>query len=132
MLENYVNVLQIEASAMLSMASRQLYPAALRCTGEAAAAFCSTQKAGVCLSSGKRHIERLCSLLDGMGDARDRLQQDYESLQALSGFPEKAAFIEERILPGMERLRAFCDRMEAVSDKSRHTLLDYTDLSYRI
>ncbi len=132
MLENYVNVLQIEASAMLSMASRQLYPAALRCTGEAAAAFCSTQKAGVCLSSGKRHIERLCSLLDGMGDARDRLQQDYESLQALSGFPEKAAFIEERILPGMERLRAFCDRFEAVSDKSRYPIPDYTDLIYRI
>lgn len=117
---------------MLSMASRQLYPAALRYTGEAAAAFCSTQQAGVCLSSGKRHIERLSSLLDGIGDARDTLQQDYERLQALPGFPDKAAFIEERILPGMERLRAFCDQFEAVSDKSRYPIPDYTDLIYRV
>ncbi|MCI8622859.1 MAG: glutamine synthetase type III [Provencibacterium sp.] len=132
LLENYVNVLQIEAAAMLSMASRQLYPAALRYIGEASSAFCSAGKAGVYLSSGKRHIERLASLLDGMGAAVDALQQDCDRLGALEGYPEKAGHIETHILPDMQRLRAFCDQFEAISDKACYPIPDYIDLIHRI
>ena len=132
MLENHVNVQQIEAATMLAMVSRQLYPAALRYTGEACAAINHAAGAGICLGSGKRHAGRLSSLLDGMGDALEALQQDQERLQEIAGFPEKAAYIEERILPGMQRLRAFCDRFEAISDKACYPIPDYGDLIYRI
>lgn len=132
MAENYSKVLQIEASTMITMASRQLYPAALRCAGAAAGAQSAIEALGFTPESGRRHIEDQSAELDAIYAALEALKAEFSAGQREMSAVEHAQFAYERLVPAMETLRAHIDRFEAISDKSAYPVPDYIDLIHRI
>ena len=132
MLENYNKVLSIEAATMITMVSRQLYPAAVRYVGAVASAYRSVQEAGVPLPSARAHLEDAAGEADQIAAALHAVEERYRKLSSIGDPMEEGAFIRQELIPAMEELRRHCDRFESISDKESYPIPDYIDLIHRV
>lgn len=132
LVENYVKMMTIETSTMITMVSRQIYPSALRYAGAAADAYNQVAQSGLQMHSAREHVAQLAQEIDGMAGALAALEKDFARLRAIGDVNEQATLIRESLVPGMAHLRSHCDRFESISDKSFYPIPDYIDLVHRI
>ena len=131
MLEHYSKVISIEASTMLEMAKRQIFPACVRYTGRTAADYNAMRKAGLEGAAVQRHLAELDTLTAEIRQAMDRLEACHTAAQELPCH-ERAVFMRDEILPAMEHLRLHCDRAETLMDRDAWPMPTYTDLLHRV
>lgn len=118
-LENYVKTIRIEALTMIEMASRQILPASLAYVGKVADTVASLKAAGADSSFAKEELDELVSLTSSLKAAIDKLSAKLEEVDAHEGDSlEHARAYKDVIIPLMNELRAFADKLETMVDAS--------------
>ena len=132
LLEVYAKVIGIEASTMIEMTRRQVYPAVLRYTGEVAQSVTQMRTAGVHSGSAGRLLDTLSALTDQIDSELEGLRDAVARSHALEDPKSHAQFMRDQVLPRMEGLRTACDAAETITGSDRWPIPTYTDLLYRV
>ncbi len=130
--ENYVKVVSIEASTLLEMVSREVLPAVMHYTGEAARSYRAVYQALGEANSMLEHVKTLNKLTDEISSRLKRLQSSLEMSRSFDTFPAKAKFLCDVLLRDMESLRESCDAAEQIVDRSCWPMPTYNDLIHRV
>lgn len=118
LMEEYVNLLNIEANTMVSMARKEILPAASKFQKELADTIIAKENAGLALpeSYEKDTLKKASTLLNTAFAACEQLAAAKEKLQTLPTVDDKAVFVKDVIIPEMDALRAPCDELEIITD----------------
>jgi glutamine synthetase len=130
--ETYSKVTNIEALTMLDMASRQLLPAIMRYSGDLAQTVSAVEKAGGDASVQRETLIEICSRLKEAKEALKQLQEDVETVSAITSEKEKAFAYKESITEDMQALRTPVDQLERMVDKSYWPIPSYGDLMFEV
>lgn len=134
LLEEYVNLLNIEAGTMIEMAQREIFPAVARFQDELAQAV--AQKAALGLQAGSLYelstLEKGSVLLDEAFVACQKLAQHQKELHALPTLEERSFFVKDVILGDMEELRKPCDSLETITSDEAWPFPTYGDLLFNL
>ena len=138
LLDNYVKVLTIEAQAMLSMARKDILPAASRCAAELARAALDKRKL-----SGKAGIDipaafeettcaRVSSLAASLHSNADALETALAESRGMADMRACAKFIGSDVAEKMALVRAGADALETLVASEYWPYPTYGDLLFRI
>ena len=118
LMEEYVNLLHIEACTMVSMARKEILPAVSKSQKQLADTLIAKKEAGLVLpeSYEKATLEKSSVLLNAAYSACEALAVAKDEVLALPTVEEKAAFVKDVIIPEMDALRAPCDELEIITD----------------
>lgn len=118
---------------MIEMASRQILPASLAYVGKVADTVASLKAAGADSSFAKEELDELVSLTSGLKAAIDKLSAKLEEVDAHEGDSlEHARAYKDVIIPLMNELRAFADKLETMVDASLWPIPTYGDLLFSV
>ncbi|NLX64241.1 MAG: glutamine synthetase type III [Clostridiaceae bacterium] len=132
-LENYVKTIRIEALTMIEMAGRQILPASLAYVRKVADTVASLNAAGADSSFAKEELDELVSLTSGLKAAIDKLGAKLKEIDAHEGNSlEHARAYRDVIIPQMDELRAFADKLETMVDASLWPIPTYGDLLFSV
>lgn len=130
-LENYVKTIRIEASTMVEMINRQILPASIRYMKEVADTVNSLNVANVDSSGVKGDLDKLVMLTKSLRNKTDELSHKIQQLdENNSEILARAIFCKDAIVPLMEELRSYADRLECSVDASFWPIPTYTDLMF--
>ena len=133
-LENYAKVLHIEASTMVSMAQKDILPAAIRYGRELADAIVSKKTAlGLDCPTEEKLLRRVHTLTDDLSTSIGALREHLAAVDAMTAdAQEKANFYRDEIIPTMERLRAAADALEVSVAKDVWPFPSYGDILFSV
>ncbi len=131
-LENYIKTIRIEALTMIDMARGQIYPAVSAYIRE----LCES------LSSKKALFDSLpctaeISLIKTLATANEKMLDGVNKLEAdLADMPEGEKEGSQRmahvVVPDMEAIRGYADKMEKLCAKDRWPFPTYTDILFSV
>ena len=131
-LENYIKTIRIEALTMIDMARGQIYPAVSAYIRE----LCES------LSSKKALFDSLpctaeISLIKTLATANEKMLDGVNKLEAdLADMPEGEKEGSQRmahvVVPDMEAIRVYADKMEKLCAKDRWPFPTYTDILFSV
>lgn len=131
-LENYIKTIRIEALTMIDMARGQIYPAVSAYIRE----LCES------LSSKKALFDSLpctaeISLIKTLATANEKMLDGVNKLEAdLADMPEGEKEASQRmahvVVPDMEAIRGYADKMEKLCAKDRWPFPTYTDILFSV
>ena len=127
-LDAYNKSVNIEAKTMVDMAIHQILPAALRYTHELCDTVMAKKNYGLMCSAESDLLQRLSVNTDGLYHAVKELQEGLDKL------PKDAVLVAEYfhdiIIPNMNKVREFADKLETITDKKYWPYPTYSDLLY--
>ncbi|MBQ7364509.1 MAG: glutamine synthetase III [Clostridia bacterium] len=128
MLENYFNVVKIEAQTMLSMTRQEILPAVYRFETDLCELI--AKKRAVSLPDGHERAiaERVAAGADGLYHAANALDEAIAGCDAVRTAAEGAAYIRDTVLPAMNDVRAFADALETNVGKDAWPFPTYGEL----
>ncbi|MEG2813865.1 MAG: glutamine synthetase III [Oscillospiraceae bacterium] len=135
MLENYIQVITIEANTMLEMSKRQILPAIIEYTGKIANSFNAIKKAGIINKNMPDMISALSDGITNVDNATTILAQKIKQLSRLKlslSTYENAGYCRDEIKTSMKDLRKAVDSMEVMTSSLDWPMPTYTDLLHRI
>ncbi len=113
---HYAQALLIEARCMALMAGRQLLPAAMKWSGQLAAARQSVGDAGGDATAHAEAMDRVCDLIGQARRAQAQLARSVQEIEAIEDERDRAAAARDRLLPEMAALREPADALEQCVD----------------
>ena len=129
--EFYAKTINIEAKAMINVASKQIIPAVVQYAGILAETVCRIQAAGAGTDTvARRLLVRTTELLDETQAALDELTRIDEKAGAMKEGREQAVYYHEKVIPAMAALRSPVDQLERIVDKSHWPMPSYGDLLF--
>ena len=133
-LENYVRTVRIEALTMADMARREIQPAVMAFSADAAKGI--TAKKAIDESIACRYesklVKRLGVLSDCIDTSTDELEEAVTVLDSLENVTFQALHIRDIIIPKMAELRAACDEAETLTASSYWPFPTYGDLLFGV
>lgn len=133
-LENYCNVVKIEAGVASQMARREILPAVLSYTKQVADTAAS--KTAVCAdidcSCEQELIAQLTSLSVQINAAVKALEDVSEAASSVDDISARAEFYGSKVLPAMDGLRKFADDAENTVAENFWPLPTYGDLLFGV
>ena len=135
-LQNYAKVLHIEAHTMVSMAQKDILPAALRYSRELADTIIAKRTAlpGVsCAATEEALLGEVNALTDSLAYCLSalRVALDEADRTAFTA-QERANFYRDTIIPAMEALRESADGLEVLVAKDLWPLPSYGDMLFSV
>ncbi len=132
--ENYCKVIKIEATTMLEMARREIFPAAVEYSSVLSSEIISKKSAvaGISCRAEENVLIKLSDEMNNLSDAIDELETVLSSIDANAPEREKSFAYCNEVVPAMERLRTFADRIETMIGKDYYPFPDYTDLLFSV
>lgn len=107
--EQYIQVIEMEAKLVISMAKTVIYPAAFRHLSELAGAIANLK--GIGINFDKESAEKVASLTQLMTDAVSKLSTAMEP-QDFASTEEHMQYAAKTIRPMMDRVRKYADALE--------------------
>lgn len=130
--ETYAKAINIEAKAMIDIASKQIIPAVIKYTKSLADTVNSVTAAGAEASVQSELLAETSGLLSGTKVALQKLiDLDKKSEEVPEG-TELAHYFHEEIVPAMAELRAPVDALEMIVDKEMWPMPSYGDLMFEV
>ena len=131
-LENYSKIVNIEARTMVSMAGKDLIPAVEKYISLLASNAKTKTELGLDekLIVEKSALEDISRGLLGMIESREELENARAEADAVPGGYEKALAFKDRVIPAMEKLRAYADGLEMKVDRRIWPLPSYGELMF--
>jgi glutamine synthetase len=125
-LEQYCRTIHTEAALVVKMARTQIFPAAVRYQSELAATCANMKAIG---------MDFVTHTLSDLTEKLRGLQQNTDALDALvnSHFEseiEEAAFMREKVLPAMEKVRSYADQLENIVADDLWPLPSYQEMLF--
>ena len=133
-LENYVRTVRIEALTMTDMSRREIQPAVMAYSTDAARGIAAKKAvdSGAACRYETKLIKRLDDLSDSIDTAADELEKAVIVLDSLENVTFQALHIRDIILPKMAELRAACDEAETLTASSYWPFPTYGDLLFGV
>ena len=134
MLENYRNILRIEALTMLDMARKDILPAASAYV-KTLCDTVSSKKAVISsldCSAEESMITKLSDLIQELYRSVDSLDSIITGEKALHSAVSLAEYYRDRVVPAMSSIRRIADELEIHTSKSFWPYPTYDDLLYSV
>ncbi|MGI6742321.1 MAG: glutamine synthetase III [Eubacteriales bacterium] len=134
LVENYIKVINIEALTMLDISNRQLIPAAMRYTTEAANGAIQRKAAGISGLNDSSAVlaKNLAALSDGLYDKTLALDRTVNGAKMVKNPIECSEYYHKSVLPAMEALRKSADELELIVPRDIWPLPSYSELLFSI
>ena len=134
LMEEYVNLINIEAQTMVNMARKEILPAASGFQADLADRVMAkkTVLPDVACPYEEQTLANGSLLLNRAYDACGQLDDALARLHAMDSFEEKAFFVRDEILPDMSALRQPCDDLEEITDEKDWPFPTYGKLLFGI
>ena len=130
--ETYAKAINIEAKAMIDIASKQIIPAVVRYTKTLADTVNSLMTAGASANVQLELLKETTALLEETKAALAALEKlDGNSAEVPEG-EELAHYFHDKVFPAMEALRAPVDKLEMLVDKEVWPMPSYGDLMFEV
>ena len=132
--EAYAKALNIEAKAMIDIASKQIIPAVIKFTTSLSASI-NGVKAAVAdadVSVQTEMLKESSSLLADTQKALVKLKNLMTKTESYQTEKELAIFFKDEVKAAMEELRAPVDRLEMIVDKDMWPMPSYGDLIFEV
>lgn len=130
--ETYAKAINIEAKAMIDIASKQLIPAIIKYTKTLADTVAAVKSCGVDASVQEALLKETSALLVEAKNALERLiALDLEAAK-ISDVETRAGFFHSQIVPAMAALRRPIDKLEMIVDKDMWPMPSYGDLIFEV
>ncbi|MGN8799374.1 glutamine synthetase III family protein [Candidatus Merdisoma sp. HCP28S3_D10] len=130
--ETYAKAINIEAKAMIDIASKQIIPAVIKYTKSLADTVNSVTAAGAEASVQSELLAETSGLLSDTKVALQKLiDLDKKSEEVPEG-SKLAHYFHEEIVPAMAELRAPVDALEMIVDKEMWPMPSYGDLMFEV
>lgn len=132
-LENYIKIINIEATTMLEMAKQDIIPA----VSDFVATLCQNVAAKQAVSSSipfkteKGLIDKLAALNDKTSDAVAKLEKDLKSINKNDVLKASQA-MAHMVIPDMEAVRSLVDEMETLTSSDYWPYPTYFDILYAV
>ena len=130
--ETYAKAINIEAKAMIDIASKQIIPAVVRYTKTLADTVNSLMTAGASANVQLALLNETTELLEEAKAALERLTELDERSAEVSEGEELAHYFHDQVFPAMEALRAPVDKLEMLVDKEVWPMPSYGDLMFEV
>ncbi|MCI8992630.1 MAG: glutamine synthetase type III [Eubacterium sp.] len=131
--EAYSKSINIEARAMIDIASKQIIPAVVKATIEIADSIIKVKEAcnaNVSVQTGL--LTEISDLLSEAKYALSTLQDVTEKAAKMEDGREKAVYYKDTVRAAMDALRAPVDKLEMLVDKDRWPMPSYGDLIFEV
>ncbi len=129
-LEQYSNIINIEANTMLDMANELYIPAVNGYAGDVASNVAMKQDLGVTCKGETRLLQRLAEGADAISEATSVLNNARQDMMAIGNFYERAIACRDKVLPAMDKLRTTVDAMEYVTSADYWPVPGYNDILF--
>ncbi len=131
--ETYAKTINIEARAMMNIASKQIIPAVIKyITSLAVSVNAVTTACGADVSVQTELLQEASDLLSEAKAALARLQEMTEKATAMERGREQAVAYRDEVVTAMEALRAPIDKLEMIVDKEMWPMPSYGDLLFEV
>ena len=131
--ENYAKTINIEAKAMINIASKRLIPAVVRYTTVLADSINAVRAAGVDeVSVQTELLQKTSTLLRESMNALRALSEVDGQANTMARGREQAKFCHDKVTPAMDALRRPIDELEQIVDKSLWPMPSYGDLLFEV
>ncbi len=130
LLEAYSMTTNIEAKTMLSIAKRQILPAAARYSGRLGDSIGSVGAAGVSADTQKKMLEEICALITDLSAGIEDLEAAVAESGAIEDCAGQAETFRNIVIPAMEKVREAADRLELIVDADLWPLPTYAEMLF--
>ncbi|MFQ9884631.1 MAG: glutamine synthetase III [Negativibacillus massiliensis] len=131
-LENYIHVIQIEASTMLEIAKRQIIPSCIKYSGKIAQSLHEITACGMTPKRIQNHLETVTESVESIMALTDELERILNLSTSFTDPYRRAQYMAGDVCDAMARLRARCDALETIVNQKDWPMPTYTDLLHRI
>lgn len=134
LMEEYVNLINIEAKTMINMAKKEILPAVSSFEGKLADSVLAKKEVLPDLSSTYevKTLQDASALMTEAYDALTKLEEDVAILNGMEDFEERAFFVRDHILSDMSALREPCDFLEDITETTEWPFPTYGKLLFGI
>ncbi|MCM1043273.1 MAG: glutamine synthetase III [Corallococcus sp.] len=134
LLENYCKTIEIEALTLVEMENREILPSAEKYVRLLAETAKSKREISETLDNSyeQNKIRQITELIVSASEKTAHLQNAIESAQNAVGITLQADLCKNEILPLMEEIRAFTDKLETVCPKELWPMPTYGELLYSV
>ncbi|MFA6175998.1 MAG: glutamine synthetase III [Phycisphaerae bacterium] len=130
LLDAYSMTINIEARTAVSIAQRQIIPAAIEYSGILAKTIKNIGKAGVESGSQKNMLEKICGLIDSLSNATECLKNAACQANSIDNTAKKAENYRDVVKPAMALVRKAADELETMVDAKIWPLPTYAELLF--
>ncbi len=130
LLEGYVTKILIEARTMLSMAKRQILPAANEYSGGLASDIAALKSAGFDGAAQGKMLKLLCGLIDSLYGGICDLQGAVHTVAAIGDADRGAIACRDVVIPAMNVVRQAADSLEAIIDADLWPMPTYAEMLF--
>lgn len=131
--ETYAKAINIEARAMIDIATKQIIPAVIKYTTVLAQSISAVKTA--CDADVSVQTEILTEVSDLLADAKlalSKLQDVTEKAAAMEEGRDQAVYYRDDVKNAMDELRAPIDKLEMLVDKAMWPMPSYGDLMFEV
>ena len=129
-LEQYANLINIEALTMIDMANKQILPAVNAYAADVASNLAIKQDMGVACKAETKLLKKLSDGADAISDDIDALVEAHDAMIATADVQARGDACRDSVLPAMEQLRKDADAMETICSKEYWPLPSYNDILF--
>ena len=129
-LEQYANLINIEALTMIDMANKQILPAVNAYAADVASNLAIKQDMGVACKAETKLLKKLSDGADAISDDIDALVEAHDAMIATADVQVRGDACRDSVLPAMEQLRKDADAMETICSKEYWPLPSYNDILF--
>ena len=130
--EGYSKALNIEARAMIDIASKHIIPAVMRFSRNLAGTVNEIKTAGAGVTVPMNMLKDTTALLSQTKLALAKLQEAADQAAAMENGREQAEYYHEVVFKDMEELRVPVDKLEMIVDKEEWPMPSYGDLLFEV
>ncbi|MBE0534483.1 MAG: glutamine synthetase III [Phycisphaerae bacterium] len=130
LLESFTRTIHIEAKTMLSMARRQILPAAVRYSEHLANAAVAIGSAGASGTAHQQMLQNLCGLIGELKDAVEFLDKAAAQAGSVEGHLKQAEAFRDDVIPAMQKVRKAGDALEMIVDAELWPLPTYAEMLF--
>ncbi len=130
--ETYAKTINIEALTMIDMAGKQIIPAAVKYSGELARTVNEVKAAGVNAAAEDELLKKTIGYINDAQTAYNKLKEVSAHAVTVKDGRERAFYYKDVVKSAMDELRAPCDELEMIVDKSLWPIPTYAELMFEV
>ncbi len=131
-LEAYCKILAIEANTTIDMAKKKIYPAVNEYISSLCAAVDAKEAYGAVTEEDKELVRLLSTDNDAMMKAVKVLSAELAAAESLGDEEKAAKAFAYKVVPAMEKVRAYADEMEVNTAKDFWPMPTYEDILFSV
>lgn len=133
-LQVYSRQIKMEATVMLQMARKDIFPAALKYVHDVASTLNQVRATGISCPMGREEkiVAALMENIDRMEETCVSLEQELKITHEITEPFAKAAAYRDKVQAGMKALRFFADELERMVGKTYWPFATYEDLLFKM